>query len=139
MPEKQKSQQTRTHRCQTAEGSHYGGGSVIRQVPCRSERNHVYAHGITSLRTEAEMNGRRSKNKLLKSALQELCAVESTADDAIVDGSQCLSHRFCILYIWSKFRVNRNELRSLRSGDAQQLKLGNNRRPAGFQNFGELP
>jgi len=85
------------------------------------------------------MNERRSGDELLESALQELCAVESAADDSVVDCGQCLGHRFGILYIWSRFRVNRNEFRSPRSGDAQQLTLGNNRRPAGFQSFGELP
>ena len=102
----------------TVEGPECGGGSVIGEVPCRRSERY---HGITSLRIEARMNGKRSGNKLLESALQELCAVESTADDPIVDCGQCLSHRFGILYIGSKFRVSHVEFRSPGSDDAQQL------------------
>ena len=59
----------------------------------------MYKHRITSLITEVEMNSKRSRNVLLESVLQELCAVESVTDDAVVDSGQCRSHRISVLFI----------------------------------------
>ena len=70
---------------------------------------------------------------LPESVLQELCAVESVTDDAVVDSGQCRSHRICVLFIVSKSGVSCNESRSEGCGDAQQLMLGNSRKDVGFR------
>jgi len=76
---------------------------------------------------------------LPESVLQELCAVESIADDSVVDGGQCRGHRIRVLFVVSKSGVSCSGSRSQRCGDAQRLMLGNSRRDVGFQKSGEFP
>lgn len=70
---------------------------ILRGPHRRSEINHVHTHGITSLRTEAEMNRKGSEDEVLESVLQEFCVVEGITYYPIVDCGQCRSHRFSVL------------------------------------------
>ena len=70
---------------------------------------------------------------LLESVLQELCAVESVTDDAVVDGGQRCGHRISVLFTVSKSGVSCSGSSSEGYGDAQQPMLGNSRRDVGFR------
>lgn len=123
--------------CQAAGELPSGRGFSGRARTPQEVQNKPSIHGITSLRTEAQINRERSRDGLLESVLQELCTIQSVSNDPVVDSGQRCGHRLGVLSMGSKFGISLGESRSPRMNDAQQLTLGNNKRLVGFRSSGE--
>jgi len=80
---------------QTAGGLPSGRGFTFsgRARTPQEIQNKPSIHGITSLRTEAQINRERSRDGLLESVLQELCTIQSVSNDPVVDSGQRCGHR----------------------------------------------